>query len=125
LLGGVVNPRKRSVVDTDVDRLQSALLSEVAAASDLAALDDVRVSALGKKGRITGLTKSLGQLDPEARRDVGARYNQLKRTVADAIAARRAELEAADPTTACSPNGSTSRCRSGRSARGASTRSAR
>ena len=52
------------MVDTDVDRLQSALLSEVAAASDLAALDDVRVSALGKKGRITGLTKSLGQLDP-------------------------------------------------------------
>ena len=84
------------MVDTDVDRLQSALLSEVAAASDLAALDDVRVSALGKKGRITGLTKSLGQLDPEARREVGARYNQLKRTVADAIAARRAELEAAD-----------------------------
>jgi phenylalanyl-tRNA synthetase alpha chain len=80
----------------DVDRLQSALLKEVAAASDLTALDEVRVSALGKKGRITGLTKSLGQLHPEARREVGARYNWLKQTVAEAIAARRAELETAD-----------------------------
>ena len=48
----------------DVDRLQNALLGEVAAARDLSALDEVRVSALGRKGRITGLTKSLGQLDP-------------------------------------------------------------
>jgi phenylalanyl-tRNA synthetase alpha chain len=80
----------------DVDRLQSTLLSEVAAAADLAALDEVRVSALGKKGGITGLTKSLGQLDPEVRRQVGERYNRLKQTVAEAIAARRAELEAAE-----------------------------
>jgi phenylalanyl-tRNA synthetase alpha chain len=79
----------------DADRLQSALLNEVAAARDLATLDEVRVSALGKKGRITSLTKSLGQLDPEARREFGARYNLLKQAVADAIAARKAELETA------------------------------
>ena len=79
----------------DVDRLQSALLNEVAAARDLAALEEVRVSALGKKGRITSLTKGLGQLDPEARREVGARYNLLKQAVAEAIAARKAELEPA------------------------------
>ena len=83
-------------MDIDVDRLQSALLCEVAEAPDLSALDEVRVSALGKKGRITNLTKSLGQVDPEARRAIGARYNELKRAVGEAIAARRAELEAAD-----------------------------
>jgi phenylalanyl-tRNA synthetase alpha chain len=83
------------MVDMDVDRLQSALLNEVAAARDLAALDELRVSALGKKGRITSLTKGLGQLDPEARREVGARYNLLKQAVADAIAARKAALETA------------------------------
>ena len=83
------------MVDTDVDRLQNALLTEVATARDLAALEDVRVSALGKKGRITSLTKGLGQLDPEARREAGARYNLLKQAVAEAIAARKAELEAA------------------------------
>jgi phenylalanyl-tRNA synthetase alpha chain len=82
-------------VEGDVDRLESALLGEVAEAPDLFALDEVRVGALGKKGRITSLTKSLGQLEPEARRAFGARYNELKRAVAEAIAARRAELEAA------------------------------
>ena len=64
-------------MDIDVDRLQSALLCEVAEAPDLPVLDQVRVSALGKKGRITNLTKSLGQLEPEARRETGARYNEL------------------------------------------------
>jgi phenylalanyl-tRNA synthetase alpha chain len=83
------------VSDLDVDRLENALLCEVAEAPDLSALDDVRVSALGKKGRITSLTKSLGQVAPEARREIGARYNELKRAVADAITARKAELEAA------------------------------
>jgi phenylalanyl-tRNA synthetase alpha chain len=81
-------------MDVDVDRLEHALLSEVGEAPDLRALEQVRVAALGKKGRITDLTKSLGTLDPEARRAAGQRYNQLKQAVADAIAARRAALEA-------------------------------
>ena len=71
------------------------MLSEVAAAPDLQALEQLRVGALGKKGRITGLTKSLGGLDPEARRAAGQRYNQLKDAVSEAIALRKAALEAA------------------------------
>jgi phenylalanyl-tRNA synthetase alpha chain len=80
-------------MDVDVDRLERALLTEVAEAADLRALEQVRVAALGKKGRITDLTKSLGTLEPEARRDAGQRYNQLKQAVADAIAMRKAALE--------------------------------
>ncbi|MGH6912235.1 MAG: phenylalanine--tRNA ligase subunit alpha, partial [Geminicoccales bacterium] len=80
--------------EVDVDRLQEELLAEVARAGDLAALEQLRVGALGKKGTITGLTKSLGAIDPEARRAAGQRYNELKDAVADAISARRAELEA-------------------------------
>jgi phenylalanyl-tRNA synthetase alpha chain len=83
-----------SVSELDVDRLQEELLAEVQAAADLSALEQVRVSALGRKGRITSLTKSLGELDPEARRDAGQRYNQLKETVASALSGRRAALEA-------------------------------
>ena len=79
--------------DVDVDRLERALLAEVAEAEDLRALEQVRVGALGKKGRITELTKSLGALEPEARRAAGQRYNQLKQAVADAIATRKAALE--------------------------------
>jgi len=79
--------------DVDVDRLERALLAEVAEAEDLQALEQVRVGALGRKGRITDLTKSLGALEPEARRAAGQRYNQLKQAVADAIATRKATLE--------------------------------
>jgi phenylalanyl-tRNA synthetase alpha chain len=82
-------------MDVDVDRLQDALLAEVAEAPDLRALEEVRVSALGRKGRITDLTKSLGRLDPEARRVAGQRYNQLKEVITEAIAGRRAHLESA------------------------------
>ncbi len=80
-------------LDVDVDRLEQVLLAEVAEAPDLQALEEVRVGALGRKGRITGLTRSLAELDPEARRDAGQRYNQLKQAVADAIAQRKATLE--------------------------------
>ena len=56
-------------------------------------MEQIRVAELGKKGRITALTKSLGALAPEARREAGQRYNQVKQAVADAIAERRAALE--------------------------------
>src|SRR5918994_954146 len=80
-------------MDVDVERLERALLAEVAEAEDLRALEQIRVGALGKKGRVTDLTKSLGALEPEARRTAGQRYNQLKQAVAEAIATRRAALE--------------------------------
>jgi phenylalanyl-tRNA synthetase alpha chain len=83
-----------SVMQLDVDRLQDELLAEVDAAADLTALEQLRVAALGRKGTITNLTKSLGQLEPEARREAGQRYNQLKETVSSALARRRAALEA-------------------------------
>ncbi len=80
--------------EVDIDRLEAELLSNVDVADELEALEQIRVSALGKKVQITALTKSLGQLDPEARRAAGQRYNQVKQVVAEAIAARRETLEA-------------------------------
>ncbi|MEM7023816.1 MAG: phenylalanine--tRNA ligase subunit alpha [Pseudomonadota bacterium] len=82
-------------MEVDVEQLQGELLSEVAAAPDLPALEQVRVTALGKKGKITGLTKSLGGLDPDVRKSAGQRYNELKDAVAVAIAERKTALEAA------------------------------
>jgi phenylalanyl-tRNA synthetase alpha chain len=82
------------VVDQDVDRLQARLLAEVSAAADPVALEQVRVAVLGRKGTITNLTKSLGQLEPEARRAAGQRYNALKDAVSEALARRKAELDA-------------------------------
>ncbi|WP_207455920.1 phenylalanine--tRNA ligase subunit alpha [Azospirillum sp. SYSU D00513] len=74
------------------DALKNELLSQVEAAADLAALEEVRVTALGKKGRITGLMKELGGLSPDERRERGQALNVLKDEIASAIDARKAEL---------------------------------
>jgi len=68
-------------------------LAAIAEAQDAAALQELRVRLLGKKGEITQRLKALGQLDPEARREAGRQVNLLKRSVEEALEARRAELE--------------------------------
>jgi phenylalanyl-tRNA synthetase alpha chain len=77
-----------------LDGLKTELAASVAAASSIAALDEIRVSALGKKGRITDLMKTLGALPPEARAARGAALNVLKDEIATAIDARQKILAA-------------------------------
>ncbi|MDR6773878.1 phenylalanine--tRNA ligase subunit alpha [Azospirillum sp. BE72] len=78
-----------------LDALKDELLSQVNAAADLSALDEVRVSALGKKGRITGFMKELGNLTPDERKERGQQLNALKDEIAAAIDARKSDLAAA------------------------------
>jgi len=83
----------------DLQKLKDEMMSAVAAAGDMTALEALRVSALGKKGAITGQMKALGGLDPEARKATGQALNQIKDAVGQAIEARKAgfaeaELEA-------------------------------
>ncbi|MFQ3623363.1 MAG: phenylalanine--tRNA ligase subunit alpha [Acetobacteraceae bacterium] len=77
----------------DLATLRDATLAAVAAAPDAAALEAVRVAALGKSGSVTTLMKGLGAVPPELRRERGAALNALKETIAEAIEARRAALE--------------------------------
>jgi phenylalanyl-tRNA synthetase alpha chain len=76
--------------------LETTLTQTINAANDLPALEAVRVAALGKKGQITELLKSLGSLDPEARKTQGAAINALRDAIASAIAARETVLKKAD-----------------------------
>ncbi len=80
----------------EVESLRAGVLSQVKAASDLDALERIRVGELGKKGRITGLMKNLAGLDPEARRARGAELNVLKTEVAAALESRKAALAEAE-----------------------------
>lgn len=77
----------------NLDQLRDDLLGAVAAAEDLTGLDTIRVSALGRKGRITEMMKGLGKLDPDARRTAGQDLNRVKTAVADAIEVRKQALE--------------------------------
>ncbi|MEO7601939.1 MAG: phenylalanine--tRNA ligase subunit alpha [Sphingomicrobium sp.] len=72
------------------------LLSEIAAAPNFGALEQLRVGALGKSGSITALLKSLGAMDPAERAEQGPRIHGLREAVSAAIAARRDALEAAE-----------------------------
>ena len=69
--------------------------SEIDAASDLAALDAVRVSFLGKKGELTARLKSLSQLSAKDRPAAGQEINKAKQTLQGLINTRRDGLEAA------------------------------
>src|SRR3546814_18213857 len=80
----------------DLEGLRRELLAAVSAASDVAGLEQVRVEILGRKGRITELTKGLGALSPDARRERGQALNRLKDEAAAAIEARKADLGRAD-----------------------------
>jgi phenylalanyl-tRNA synthetase alpha chain len=64
-------------------------------AADLRALDDVRVAYLGKKGELTSLLKSLGQVDVSERPQVGAKINEAKVALQQDLATRKAALEEA------------------------------
>jgi phenylalanyl-tRNA synthetase alpha chain len=73
--------------------LTEAALKLVAEAQDLAALDNVRVEYLGKKGSITSQMKNLGQLSAEERPAAGAEINKARDAVQDAIQVRKQALE--------------------------------
>jgi phenylalanyl-tRNA synthetase alpha chain len=83
-------------VMTDLNTLEADVLAQVAAAGDLSTLDAVRVAAVGKTGSISGLLKTLGAMSPEERKTQGAAINALRDKVADAIAGKKAALEAAE-----------------------------
>jgi phenylalanyl-tRNA synthetase alpha chain len=77
------------------DTLEKDILAGIAAAADEAALEAVRVAALGKKGSISELLKTLGAMSPDERKVNGPAFNGLRDRVQKAIAAKKSELEAA------------------------------
>lgn len=76
----------------ELTALRDELEGAVLAAGSLEALEEVRVRALGRRGAVTELMKSLGKATPEERRERGQALNRLKQAVSDAIDARRAAL---------------------------------
>lgn len=77
----------------NLEALTQQALDAVAASSDMAALDQVRVQYLGKKGEISALMKNLGNVAPEDRPKVGAVINEARGKVQDALNSRKTALE--------------------------------
>ena len=79
----------------ELEDIKTTALDAVAVAAEIAALDEVRVRYLGKKGELTGLLKGLGKLPTDERPAAGAEINKAKAALQEAIAARKDELETA------------------------------
>ena len=78
---------------SDLTALEAETLTAIAAAADEAALESVRVGALGKKGSISALLATLGKMSPDERKSAGAEINALKDKVSEALGARRVLLK--------------------------------
>ena len=78
--------------DGSAESLVARAGGEIARAADVAELERIRTAYLGRKGVLTGELRALVSLPPEARREAGARLNQLKGTVECLLVEREAAL---------------------------------
>ncbi|AEV35468.1 phenylalanyl-tRNA synthetase, alpha subunit [Pseudovibrio sp. FO-BEG1] len=78
---------------SDLETLEAEINTAIAGADSEAALEDVRVAALGKKGSVSEKMKTLGKMSPEERKEMGPALNGLKNRVGEAIAARKEVLK--------------------------------
>jgi phenylalanyl-tRNA synthetase alpha chain len=76
-----------------LDDLKNEATAAIASAVDAGALEKLRVDLLGKKGRVTDLLKSLGQLDAADRPKAGAEINALKQLLNGLISERKQFLQ--------------------------------
>ncbi|MGE0595773.1 MAG: phenylalanine--tRNA ligase subunit alpha [Hyphomonadaceae bacterium] len=76
----------------DLDALERTLMGRVESANDEAALEALRIEALGKQGAISQLMRTLGQMSPEQRQSAGPKLNGLKDRVTEAILTKKAVL---------------------------------
>jgi len=76
----------------DLHRLMDHALAEIAETADPAALDELQIRYLGKKGDLTAVLRGIGALPPEDRPRVGAVANEIGEAVKAALAERGTEL---------------------------------
>ena len=78
-----------------LDTLKAEATTAISSAENAAALEKLRVELLGKKGRVTDLLKSLGQLEASERPQAGAEINALKQYLNTLIGERKQLLQSA------------------------------
>ncbi len=74
------------------EQLRQSLLNDIKTAETVDALEELRVSVLGKKGRITEMMKGLGQMAADERKAAGQALNALKDEIADALDTKKTAL---------------------------------
>ncbi|NTS78228.1 phenylalanine--tRNA ligase subunit alpha [Catenovulum sp. SM1970] len=80
----------------NLEGIVSSAKDAIEAVSDLAALDEIRVQYLGKKGELTLQMRELGKLPPEEKPKAGQLINQAKQEVQQALNAKREAMQQAE-----------------------------
>ncbi|MEM8728513.1 MAG: phenylalanine--tRNA ligase subunit alpha [Pseudomonadota bacterium] len=75
-----------------MDDLKGKYLGQIADAADEAALETIRLAAVGKKGEVALKMRELGKMTPQERQVAGPQLNALKDEINSALAARKAAL---------------------------------
>lgn len=73
--------------------LQTQALAQVAGAASISELETIRLHWIGKKGKLTEQLKSLGQLSPDERKQLGQLANQFKQALEQALQAKKDEIQ--------------------------------
>ena len=76
----------------DIEIILDKAKKRVMVSEDLRELEDIRVDFLGKKGALTLMLKTLGELSPSERPAAGAKVNQAKTILQDLIEERKTIL---------------------------------
>ena len=80
---------------TEIESIREQALADIAAAASLDAVEGLRVALLGKSGSVTTQLKSLGALPADQRKAAGEAINRARDAIGEALAARKATLDAA------------------------------
>ncbi|HAT08377.1 MAG TPA: phenylalanine--tRNA ligase subunit alpha [Rhodobiaceae bacterium] len=82
-------------MSTEAEKLESEIIAAIDAAQDARALEDVRIAALGKKGSVSALLKTLGSMSADERQVNGPLFNALRDDITTAIQEKKTALDSA------------------------------
>ncbi len=80
-------------MEQKLNSIREETLDSIKSSSKLDELEEIRVRVLGRKGLLTQILRTLGELSPEQRTTVGKLSNEIKKTIEDALDFKINELE--------------------------------
>ncbi|MBQ3761472.1 MAG: phenylalanine--tRNA ligase subunit alpha [Clostridia bacterium] len=79
-----------------IEEIRARALSELKSVSDSRSLDELRVKLLGKKGELTGILRSMGQVAADLRPKIGQWVNEARESIENAIAEAQKQIAEAE-----------------------------
>ncbi len=82
-------------MEQKLDQIQSATLAQIGAAASTDEIENIRVRVLGRKGELTQILRTLGELSPEERARMGQKSNAVKAAIEEALEEKKSGLSEA------------------------------